>query len=42
MNHIEVEWHQLKAHELLGQMFEDELDLAQGYFILDGKVNVVI
>lgn len=28
MNPIESEWHQLKAHELAGQMFEDEVDLA--------------
>ncbi len=28
MNLIEPEWHQLKAHELAGQMFEDEYDLA--------------
>ncbi len=34
MNPIESEWHQLKAHEIAGQMFEDELDLA--YAIMDG------
>lgn len=28
MNPIEVEWRQLKAHEISGQMFEDEYDLA--------------
>jgi putative transposase len=28
MNPIEGEWHQLKVHELVGQMFEDEYDLA--------------
>jgi hypothetical protein len=28
MNRIEDQWHQLKAHELGGQMFEDEYDLA--------------
>ncbi len=28
MNLIESEWHQLKTHELAGQMFEDEYDLA--------------
>ncbi len=28
MNRIEDQWHQLKAHELAGQMFEDEYDLA--------------
>ncbi len=34
MNLIETEWHQLKTHELRGQMFEDELDLA--YAVIDG------
>lgn len=34
MNPIETEWHQLKTHELRGQMFEDELDLA--YAVIDG------
>lgn len=34
MNPIESEWHQLKTHELVGQMFEDELDLA--YAVMDG------
>jgi putative transposase len=28
MNRIEDQWHQLKAHEIVGQMFEDEYDLA--------------
>jgi len=28
MNPIEGQWHQLKTHELAGQMFEDEYDLA--------------
>lgn len=28
MNRIEDQWHQLKAHEIAGQMFEDEYDLA--------------
>lgn len=28
MNRIEEEWHQLKTHEIAGQMFEDEYDLA--------------
>lgn len=28
MNPIETEWHQLKAHEIAGRMFEDEYDLA--------------
>lgn len=34
MNPIELEWQQLKRHELAGQMFEDELDLA--YAVIDG------
>lgn len=34
MNPIESEWHQLKTHELAGQMFESELDLA--YAVIDG------
>ena len=34
MNQIETEWHQLKTHELRGQMFEDELELA--YAVIDG------
>ncbi len=28
MNPIEGQWHQLKTHELVGRMFEDEYDLA--------------
>jgi hypothetical protein len=28
MNRIEEQWHQLKTHEMAGQMFEDEYDLA--------------
>lgn len=28
MNRIEPQWHQLKIHEIAGQMFEDEYDLA--------------
>ena len=28
MNPIESEWHQLKTHELIGRMFEDEYELA--------------
>lgn len=27
MNPIESEWHQLKIHELVGRMFEDEYEL---------------
>ena len=34
MNPIEVEWHQTLAHELVGQMFDDELDLA--YAVMSG------
>ena len=34
MNPIEVEWHQIKTHELAGQMFDDELDLA--YAVMSG------
>ena len=34
MNPIESEWHQLKAHELGAQMFEDELDLSSA--VIDG------
>jgi transposase len=34
MNPIETEWHQLKVHELRGQMFEHEIDLA--YAVIDG------
>lgn len=34
MNRIEEQWHQLKTHEIAGQMFEDEYDLAVA--IIDG------
>jgi hypothetical protein len=34
MNPIKPEWHQLKTHELAGQMFEDEYDLA--LVVMDG------
>lgn len=34
MNPIEMEWHQLKTHELVGQLFEDEVDLA--YAVMAG------
>ena len=30
LNLIEGEWHQIKAHEIRGRMFEDEYDLAMG------------
>jgi hypothetical protein len=29
MNPIETEWHQLKSHEIAGQMFDNEHDLAK-------------
>jgi hypothetical protein len=29
MNLIETEWHQLKSHEIAGQMFDNEHDLAK-------------
>jgi len=28
MNPIETQWHQLKSHEIAGQMFDNEYDLA--------------
>jgi hypothetical protein len=34
MNLIETEWHQLKRDELVGRMFDDELELA--YAVIDG------
>jgi hypothetical protein len=34
MNDIETEWHQLKTHEIAGQMFDNEYDLAIA--IIDG------
>ena len=34
MNPIEIEWHQLKTHELAGKIFEDELELA--YEVMSG------
>jgi len=30
MNGIETEWHQLKAHEIRGTMFDNTYDLAMG------------
>ena len=30
LNLIEIKWHQIKAHEIRGRMFEDEYDLAMG------------
>ena len=34
MNPIETEWHQLKTHELVGRIFEDEYELALA--VIDG------
>ena len=34
LNPMETKWDELKMHELNGQMFEDELDLA--YVVIDG------
>ena len=34
MNPIEAQWHQLKTHEIAGQMFDNEYDLARA--IMDG------
>lgn len=34
MNDIETEWHQLKTHEIAGQMFDNEYDLAMA--VIDG------
>ena len=34
MNEIETEWHQLKTHEIAGQMFDNEYDLAVA--VMDG------
>ncbi|MBU7582922.1 MAG: hypothetical protein KAF91_08425 [Nostoc sp. TH1S01] len=34
MNRIESEWHQLKTHEIAGQMFDNNYDLAMA--IIDG------
>jgi transposase len=34
MNRIEEEWHQLKIHEIAGQMFDNNYDLAMA--IIDG------
>lgn len=37
MNVIETEWRQLKAHEISGQMFDNEYDLAMA--VIDGMEN---
>lgn len=34
MNPIETQWHQLKSHEIAGQMFDNEYDLAMA--VMDG------
>ncbi len=34
MNPIETQWHQLKSHEIAGQMFDNEYDLAMA--VIDG------
>ena len=41
MNPIETQWHQLKGDELVGQVFEDELELAYGVIDgIDGRAEV--
>lgn len=37
MNQIETEWHQLKTHEIAGQMFDNEYDLAMA--VIAGMEN---
>lgn len=37
LNDIETQWHQLKAHEIAGQMFDNEYDLAMT--IIQGMKN---
>lgn len=37
MNRIEEEWHQLKTHEIAGQMFDNSYDLAMT--VIDGMEN---
>ncbi|MEN9518249.1 MAG: hypothetical protein RLZZ381_837 [Cyanobacteriota bacterium] len=37
MNEIETQWHQLKTHEIAGQMFDNEYDLAMT--IIQGMKN---
>ena len=36
MNRIEQEWHQLKTHEIAGQMFDNNYDLPMAIAIIDG------
>jgi hypothetical protein len=37
LNEIETQWHQLKAHEIAGQMFDNEYDLAMT--VIQGMPN---
>ena len=37
MNEIETEWHQLKAHEISGRMFDNEYDLAMA--VIEGMTS---
>ena len=37
MNPIETQWHQLKSHEIAGQMFDNEYDLAMA--VIDGMTT---
>ena len=37
LNPIETQWHQLKAHEIAGQMFDNEYDLAMT--VIQGMEN---
>jgi hypothetical protein len=39
MNPIETEWHQLKSHEICGQMFDNEYDLAKAVMAQYGSVS---
>ncbi|MEH1939330.1 MAG: hypothetical protein V7L01_03805 [Nostoc sp.] len=34
INRIEEEWHQLKTHEIAGQMFDNNYDLAMASIII--------
>lgn len=37
LNQIETQWHQLKAHEIAGKIFDNEYDLAKA--IMQGMEN---
>ena len=37
MNPIETQWHQLKAHEIAGRIFDNEYDLAMT--VIQGMQN---